>query len=375
MNIRQKRRLDSGDDNTLKEAGEWFLDIKTDSLSPGGMDDFSESVDANDINQEKLDLIASTWNALDALKDNPMVVRTVEKSRAKERAATRSHWLYRFIPNFSGFRYVAVAATLLLFIGGIWLFRDNSLPSEIYEATIGVQKTIYLSDGSTVYIDTDSALSVSITEDFRYIELSRGRAFFSVAPDLTRPFIVVADNVAARAVGTEFEVYKKEGGKLAIAVSKGRVQVNQLKEKHRLNMKNGPFVPSVQTTSEQKLSAMKPDASILSGKVLEPGQEIVVDGKKSEYVLTSYDSDNNGIWRQGRLKFINKELSEVVEELNRYLTKKIIIGDDGLRDIKINVYFKIKNRKDFVTTLESVYPIAHRSLPDGNVVLFFDNAS
>ena len=375
MNIKQNRRLNSGVDNILKEAGEWFLDIKTDSLSPGGMDDFSEWVDAKDINQEKLDLIASTWNAMDALKDNPMVVRTVEKSRAKEHAATKSHWFYRVIPNFSGFRYVAVVATLFIVMGGIWLFRNNSLPSQRYETAIGVQKTIYLSDGSTVYIDTDSELSASITEDFRYIVLSRGRAFFSVAPDPARPFVVIADNVAVRAVGTEFEVYKKEGGELAIAVSKGRVQVNQVKEKHRLNMKNGPFVPSVQTTSEQKLSAMKSDTSILSGKVLEPGQEIVVDGKKPEYVVTSYDSDNNGIWRQGRLKFIDKALSEVVEELNRYLTEKIIIGDDGLKNIKINVYFKIKNRQDFVATLESVYPIAHRSLPDGNVVLFFDNAS
>ena len=140
-------------------------------------------------------------------------------------------------------------------------------------------------------------------------------------------------------------------------------------------MKNSPFVPSVQTTSEQKLSAMKPDTSILSGKILEPGQGIVVDGKKPDYVVPAYESDNDGIWRQGRLKFINKALSEVVEELNRYLTKNIIIGDDGLKDIKINAYFKIKNREEFVTTLESVYPIAHRSFSDGTVVLFFDNAS
>jgi transmembrane sensor len=379
MGRKQKRRFNSGADNTLKEAGEWFLDIQTDSLSSDGMDDFSEWVDEKDTNQEKLDLIASTWNAMDVLKDNPMVVRTLDKSRAKERDATKDYWFFRIIPNLSGFRYAAVTAALLLVMGGIWLFQNNSLPSEIYETNIGVQKTIYLSDGSTVYIDTDSALSASITEEFRYIVLSRGRAFFSVAPDPKRPFIVRADNVTARAVGTEFEVYKKKGGSLTIAVSKGLVQVNQVKEKYRSNRrqsaKNRPFVSTVQTASEQELLSMKPDSSIFSGKVLEPGQGVVVDGKKPEYVVTSYDLDNDGIWRQGRLKFSNKALSEVVEELNRYLTKNIIIGDDGLNDIKINAYFKIKNREEFVATLESVYPIAHRSFSDGTVVLFFDNAS
>ena len=369
METKQKRRQNPDADNIMKEAGEWFLGIESDSLSPGEMDDFGDWVEENDTNREKLDLTASVWNAMDGLKDNPLVVRTVEKSRAKERAATKGSWLDRVFPNFSGFRYAAVVATLLLIMAGIWLTRSNSLPSETYETAIGEQKTVYLSDDSTVYIDTNSEVSVYFTEDFRYIELSRGKVFFSVAYDPTRPFIVMAGHVAARAVGTEFEVYKKNGGKITIAVSNGRVQVNQVAEKHLSNIKKGLPVPSVQPTSSQKLLAMRSETSILSGKVLEPGQEIVVDDKKAEYVLTSYDSSNVAPWREGRLNFQSKALSEVIDELNRYLTNEIIIGDNDLKDLNVNVYFKLKNRKDFVRTLENAFPITSRTLSNGKVVL------
>ena len=76
-----------------------------------------------------------------------------------------------------------------------------------YETVIGQQKSIALSDGSSIQMNTDSQVQVAYSSGARAIHLLKGEALFSVMPDPKRPFEVYAAESVVRAVGTAFAVH------------------------------------------------------------------------------------------------------------------------------------------------------------------------
>ncbi len=71
-----------------------------------------------------------------------------------------------------------------------------------YHTAPGEQFNVTLEDGSRLTLNTDTALAVHFNEQQRQVELLRGEAYFEVAPNKARPFIVKGGQADARAVGT-----------------------------------------------------------------------------------------------------------------------------------------------------------------------------
>jgi transmembrane sensor len=117
-------------------------------------------------------------------------------------------------------KLLAFAAILLMAVGSGWFFTTRGL----YTTDTGEQLTIALNDGSTVQLNAQSRLRVHYTDQERSIDLIQGQALFKVAKDPNRPFIVRADGTRVRAVGTEFDVYKKTTG-TQVTVVEGRVAI------------------------------------------------------------------------------------------------------------------------------------------------------
>jgi transmembrane sensor len=105
------------------------------------------------------------------------------------------------------FAWGAAAATLILAIGGLTVWTQRL--KDTYATDIGEQRTLSLQDGSSVVLNATSRVRVRISENGRHIDLLEGQAIFRVARDPTRPFIVHSGATAVRAVGTQFEVYRK----------------------------------------------------------------------------------------------------------------------------------------------------------------------
>jgi transmembrane sensor len=110
-----------------------------------------------------------------------------------------------------------VAAVAALFL---WIARDTA---RSYSTGIGEQRTIQLMDGSTVELNARSKVEVRLTERRRDVALIEGQALFHVAKDKLRPFVVRAGEAEVRAVGTEFDVYKKQA-ETVVTVVEGRVE-------------------------------------------------------------------------------------------------------------------------------------------------------
>src|SRR5690606_29474815 len=86
----------------------------------------------------------------------------------------------------------ALAASLLLAVAAGFIAYQWTDKQDTYRTAIGDIKSLRLADGSQVTLNTDSTLHVAITAAERRIELDHGEAFFDVAQDPARPFVVRA---------------------------------------------------------------------------------------------------------------------------------------------------------------------------------------
>ncbi|MDR4472761.1 MAG: FecR domain-containing protein [Nitrospira sp.] len=112
-----------------------------------------------------------------------------------------------------------MAACVLLVAGAALWLALVLWPLGDYRTAVGEQRTIALPDGSTVQLNTDTALSVAITDDLRRSPSTAGKP--SAPSPRTRPFEVTASHGTIRALGTAFNV-RTDGDRTAVAVSEHR---------------------------------------------------------------------------------------------------------------------------------------------------------
>jgi transmembrane sensor len=181
----------------------------------------------------------------------------------------------------------------------------TSVVSDSYATGIGEQRTIQLADGSTVELNAKSKIQVHLTEHQRDVMLLDGQALFRVAKDKQRPFVVHVGDEQVRAVGTEFDVYKKPVATV-VTVLEGRVEA-----------------------SDQ--SAADGAAPVL----LSAGEQLTVM-PHTTIKATPTDPAVATAWVQKRLMFEETPLSDVAEEFNRYNRRPLAIDDRDLRKVKIS---------------------------------------
>ena len=143
-------------------------------------------------------------------------------------------------PQTIGF---ACAATLVLALLGslAWYWRHYQL--NVYTTDIGEQRSITLDDGSTVDLNARSRIRVAFHEHQREIELLEGQALFKVVQQPARPFVVHAGNTDVRAVGTRFDVYRKNMGTVVTVVEGARWQWCDFRCTNRAPPREGAPLP------------------------------------------------------------------------------------------------------------------------------------
>lgn len=227
---------------------------------------------------------------------------------------------------------LAAAVVLLLLLTPFSRYRDRWLSD--YYTDIGAQQTVTLADGSSVLLNTDSAISVHYDQTGRRIELHRGQALFSVAADRKRPFDVTTADARVRALGTVFEVREDDGGT--------RVTVLE----HAVSLKS-------------------------AGHGLKGLDEIrIVEGRQAGYRRATglsepvpVDTGQISAWQRGKLIFKNRPLAEVTAELERYLPGRIVIADQTIASLKVSGVFPLDEPELVLNLIGKTLPveIAHLS--------------
>ena len=225
-------------------------------------------------------------------------------------------------------RFPLVASILLSLTAGTVVWQ--SFFEAIYSTETGEQRSLTLSDGSTVELNSRSRIRVHYSPRERHIDLLEGQALFQVAKDKSRPFVVQSQNVRVRAVGTQFDVYRKESG-TTVTVVEGKVAVI-------------PAPPDV-SSSERAIQPSEPSSRPrgASATFLAAGEQLTF-GPEATATTTSPQPLPANIaaataWTQRRLIFNGAPLSEVVAEFNRYSQRPLIITDPTIAATRISGSF------------------------------------
>jgi transmembrane sensor len=235
-------------------------------------------------------------------------------------------------------RAAAAAAAACLVIGTIALFlwsrHDDLDTSQRIATEVGGYQKAPLPDGSVVELNTDTELRTSITAMSRYVELLRGEATFEVVHDPRRPFIVTAGGTAVRAVGTVFNVRRREDT-VEILIVEGKVAV-------------GPTAAALRSET----------TSMQTTPVIRAGQAAVAARSGLEVrAVSSEEMERELAWQQGMLSFGNSTLAEAAAEFNRYNSRQLVISDSSLAEARVAGYFRANNVDGFVRVLESEFAI------------------
>jgi transmembrane sensor len=208
-------------------------------------------------------------------------------------------------------RLCAVAAGLLIAaIGGwAWLVHARTGWTQ-FETATGEQRTFELPDGSVVYLNTHSRVAIRFAAHAREVRLLNGEALFRVHHDTSRPFRVSTDDAVVQAVGTQFDVYRREDGTV-ISVIEGRVNV----------IPALPSAASAPGTAPQGSAAAPPQKA--PSRMLAASQEARVSHAGSVSIREVDNVTDSVAWRERRLIFNEQTLGQIVGEFNRYRSNPI----------------------------------------------------
>lgn len=257
------------------EAAEWFARLNRLTVTTEALHDFREWRKDPD-NAAAYAAVDKTWTRARALRDDPDI-----RAEAEALLARRPPRPARATNPSRLWPAAALAGLALLVTAATFAFVQ--LRPTTYTTGHGEQRLVVLDDGSRVRLNTDTAVAVNLRRGERRLTLQRGQAFFEVARDPARPFIVTAGDTTVRALGTKFDVWRQDGG-ARVTLVEGRVSVAR-----------GDARPALLT----------------------PNQSIAVTRAGLTPVVAADPTQAIG-WTTGRLTFRDTPLADAVAEVNRY---------------------------------------------------------
>jgi transmembrane sensor len=260
-----------------------------------------------------------------------------------------------------GTRWLAVAATIVLTVGVAGYLMFNQM-GDRYSTPVGGIASLPLQDGSHVTLNTASRVRVELTAGERRIDLDQGEAFFEVAKDKSRPFVVRAGNKRVIAVGTKFSVLR-EGDDVRVVVTEGTVRLETVGAPLHFAKPEAGAHPSVSIRgSDAGGSDSVESASLSAGTIAHAnGEDLLVQTTsipQAEDILS---------WRQGYLTFHETSLADAVEEFNRYNAHQIAVSGKNAASIRISGTFRPTHYQAFVRLLEDGFSI--RASSDGDTTI------
>lgn len=240
-------------------------------------------------------------------------------------------------------RWALAAGALVAAVAlSVFVARESTRPAHgaayTVSAPIGANRTVRLADGSTVTLGGDSAIAVDFSRSERHITLLRGEALFNVVKDPSRPLRVLLDRAVIVDVGTKFDVSRR-ANRVVIDVLEGRVSV----------------VPRWATGRHPSSGRFSPKPAPVT---VSAGESTSVDVKGIQPVSKISDLRDVTAWTSGYLIFRMQSLGQVLQDVNRYSTKPIVITTPAIADIKITSTVSERDVTGWVRSLHSALGIA-----------------
>lgn len=254
-------------------------------------------------------------NALDAVsKDHPDELAMWKNIR-------KEAWQDESTKRVVFYKLYSLAASILLLLGvaGAAYFALTERQSEpMYVVSSGIQnmESVSLPDGTKVQMGPGSRLTYPARFSVKTREVTlTGQAFFDVAKDRTKPFIVHTANMKVQALGTAFELFSYE--------MENTVEAILLNGKIKVGVRDGK-----------------------SGKekeyLVSPNEMLVFNRLTNSLSTQKVDADKYSAWRKQRiLSFENEKLAMVTPRLEQWYGRKIMCQKDLAE--KYRFTFKVRD--------------------------------
>ena len=216
----------------------------------------------------------------------------------------------------------------------VFLFLRPAAP-ELYFTPEGQRQSFTLADGSQLVLQPNSRISVALSNHKRALELQQGEAFFDVAKDASRPFIIQTPSGKITVLGTQFAVSLATPSP-QVTVLEGRVAVAPINTQ------------AVELTANQQLDFQHAAA----GK-----PPLNVNAKDSL------------AWRQTRFIFKGEPLTEVTQTLADYFGRPITLADPQLEQQTVMAVIQLENFEQALATLSQSLSLKLSYQNDGSAVL------
>lgn len=322
----------TGAGSARDQALDWFVRLQN-STEPGDIEAFARWREDSVDNDEAYAELTGIWDAPE--------VATASSNLAKRQGGLSRHFpmaarsrMHR--PNGHLKMFGATAALLVLVIG---LLSYTSLLvrwQADYITATGERKNIVLPDGSTMLLNTASAVALDFDMGRREVRVLDGEAWFDVVHDPAHPFRVTARYGEAEVKGTSFSV-RSEDGEDSVILERGRVDVIHL--------------PNRQNVVE-----------------LHPGE--MVEAKKNALSsVRSADAERDLAWREGRLVFQAKPFGAAIRELARYYGGSVLTLNSRSAEVLVSGNYRLDDAETAIRSLADIVGAKLTRLPGGLIIL------
>lgn len=243
--------------------------------------------------------------------------------------------------------FASVIVALLVGGGGFFLWQGDrprsaavAQVSAPFETRVGEIHTLRLADGTTVTLDTDSAIEPVFSDRARVVRLTRGRARFDVAHDAGRPFMVEAGGRTIIDRGTLFDVVLGRDG-VKVVLLRGAVEVRDRRS---------------------PIAGGAPLARLVPGQVFS-------DAPAAGVQQVSAAPGGADQWVKGMLSFDGAPLEQVVAAANRYSDHKIRLGEPALAGLRVTGTFRATPTEALAAILAATFNLRVEHSAQGDFIL------
>lgn len=213
------------------------------------------------------------------------------------------------------------------------------LPGKRVSTEKGNIRLVPLDDGSAVTLNTDSAATIAYDEGSRRVELTRGEAFFDVAKDSARPFIVSVGTVSVRAIGTSFTVrLRADTGAVDVVMREGRVEIRR--------------------KGDDAVWRLGAQQSLRSVGAAPPAVT----------KLSSDDLTRALAWKAGMIDLTNMTIAQASEEFARYSDRRVTFADPAIGQIRLTGLYPAQDPDGFAESVATIFDLRAKRTETGTQI-------
>ena len=228
--------------------------------------------------------------------------------------------------------------------------EDISIPLDTMRFTIpyGKDYTVLLPDGSRVKLHPGSRISypTRFIGDTRQVSLT-GEAYFMVAKDATKPFIVKTGNVYTKVLGTEFNVKSWE---------------EQGSSSHEITLVEG----SVEVSST---SGHPHESGARNARILKPGQQATYSMQTAMFDIRKVDTDPYTMWRDNYFYFDNINMKELLLAIGQRYNMSVVCHNKEITNLRVRFIAERDSTINYIIEKINGMGTVSASIEDGRIVV------